>query len=265
MAESERVAVARAAAAAGAEVAAERFRGDLRVETKDGKTDVVTQADRAAQRAVVAEIRERYPDHAVVGEEADAATAVPETGPAWVVDPIDGTNNFVHGNRRWATSVAAVEDGRPVAAVNALPALGDTYVGTPDGVTRNGEPVSVSDRTDPETFAVVPTMWWGFDRRGEYATAARAIVERFGDLRRVGSAQAALSLLAAGAVEGVVTNVDAPPWDTIAGAALAEWAGGTVTDLSGDPWDHDSRGLVASNGTAHDELLAAARDLDDAR
>jgi myo-inositol-1(or 4)-monophosphatase len=178
-----------------------------------------------------------------------------------VVDPIDGTNNFVRGNRRWATSVAVVADGTPLAAVNVLPALGDTYVGTPDGVTRNGDPVAVSDRTDPETFMVVPTVWWGFDRRAEYAAAATGIIDRFGDLRRAGSAQSVLSLCAAGGVEGVVTNIAVNPWDSIAGAAMVEWAGGTVTDLDGDPWHHDSVGLVASNGRAHETVLDAAQDI----
>jgi len=238
------------------------FRTDLDVEYKSGKTDVVTRADRRAQEAVIDRIRSQEPDATVVGEENNAPTELPEEGTVWIVDPIDGTNNFVRGSRYWATSVACLVDGAPVAAANILPALGDSYVGSPAGVTLDGETVSVSTRSDPERFSVVPTVWWGLDSREEYAAVTGAIVRRFGDLRRNGSAQASLSLLASGQYEGVLTTVGTPAWDTVAGAALVEWAGGTVTDLDGGAWHHDTPGLVASNGRAHDQLLAAIDDID---
>lgn len=260
----ERARLAERAARSGAAVAAGHFRTDIDVEQKDGKTDVVTQADRDAQREVVSTIRDEFPEDAIVGEEDDELKAVPETGTAWVVDPIDGTNNYVAGVRYWATSVAAVVDGEPVAAANVAPALDDAYVATGDGVSRNGDSVGVSAEADPEVLVGVPTIWWGFDRREEYAAACRAVVERFGDLRRFGCAQLALSLVADGAIGGTFTNVETNPWDTIAGVHLVREGGGTVTDLEGERWRHDSRGLVASNGAVHEELLAAARDTDTA-
>jgi len=258
----ERASVAMQAAKAGAAVARDSFRGDLTVETKDGDTDVVTQADRDAQRAVVDCIHESYPDDAIVGEENDAASTVPDQGRAWVIDPIDGTNNYVRGMRWYATSVAAVEDGEPVAATNTLPSLGDTYRTDGETARRNGDPISASEVADPARSVVVPTIWWDFDHRGEYARATGGIVERFADLRRIGCAQAALSLVADGAIEGVITNVDTHPWDTVAGVHLVRSAGGTVTDLSGDRWRHDSNGLVASNGHVHDAVLEAARAIE---
>ncbi|MFB6125999.1 MAG: inositol monophosphatase [Halolamina sp.] len=254
-----RLAAVERAAAAGATVAAERFRTDFAVERKSGKTDVVTEADRAAQRRVVEVIEETFPDDAVVGEEEEELKVVPEGGPAWVVDPIDGTNNFVRGVRFWATAVAAVVDGEPVAAANVLPAVGDAYVAGDDGVTRDGEPVSVSDVSDPERAMVAPTIWWSLDRREEYAAANEAIVDRFGDLRRLGCAQGTLAKVADGSLDAAITNVDADPWDTVAGVHLVRQAGGRVTDLNGDRWRHDATGLVASNGAVHDEALAAAR------
>jgi len=260
-----RAAVALAAARAGAAVAESHFRTDIEVETKDGKTDVVTQADRDAQAAVVDEIRERFATDAIVGEEDDELKSVPAAGPAWVVDPIDGTNNYVAGSRYWATSVAAVVDGEPVAAANVAPALGDTYVAGPGGVRRNDEPIAVSASSDPETLVGVPTIWWGFDRRDEYAAACRAVVERFGDLRRLGCAQLTLASVADGTIGGTFTNVAANPWDSIAGVRLVREAGGRVTDLDGERWRHDSRGLVASNGAVHEDVLAAAREVDAAR
>ena len=256
-----RAALARHAAVAGGEVAAELFRTGVAVENKTGKTDVVTEADRAAQRRVAELVAAEHPDEALVGEEEDALKAVPD-GTAWIVDPIDGTNNYVRELPTWATAVACVVDGEPVAAANALPALEDVYTADDDAAYRNGHEVTVADTTDPEQAVVVPTVWWPMDRRDEYARACEAIVERFADLRRPGSAQAALAELAAGSVEGVVTNVDTNPWDTVAGVHLVRQAGGRVTDLEGNRWRHDSRGLVASNGHLHDEVLAAAQAID---
>jgi len=129
----ERLAVAKRAASAGSEIAAESFRADIEVETKSEKTDVVTEADRRTQRRVIEVIREEYPDDAIVGEEEDELKEVPDEGDAWVIDPIDGTNNYVRSIPVWTTSVAAVRDGEPVAAVNVCPALGETYVAGLDG------------------------------------------------------------------------------------------------------------------------------------
>lgn len=274
---SVRVAVAERAARAGGAVAMDGFRDEIDVETKGGKTDVVTEADRAAQRRIVSVIRDVFPEDAIVGEEsADAAASasgddrrtaeilksVPDSEPAWIVDPIDGTSNYVRDWRTWATSVACVIDGEPVAAANVMPALDDAYVAGPNGVERNGRSVSVSERADPERCTVAPTFWWDFDHRGEFAAACRESVTRFGDVRRIGSAQAALSAVAAGSLDGALTNVDPYPWDAVAGAFMIERAGGTVTGLDGDRWRHDSPGIVASSGACHDAVLAAARGID---
>ncbi len=257
-----RAALARHAAVEGGEVAAELFRTGVAVDTKGEKTDVVTEADRAAQRRVADTIAEEFPDEPLVGEEGDALKAIPETGTAWIVDPIDGTNNYVRDLPTWATAVACVVDGETVAAANALPALSDVYAADDEAAYRNGHEVSVAETADPERATVIPTIWWGRERRDEYAAACAAIVERFADLRRPGSAQGALAMLAAGSVEGVVTNVRTNPWDTVAGVHLVRQAGGRVTDLAGERWRHDSRGLVASNGPLHDEMLATARSID---
>ena len=259
VAAGDRVETARAAAEAGAAVAAEHFRTGLPVERKEGKTDVVTAADREAEAAALERIEAEFPGEVVVAEESAGEVAVPEDGPAWVVDPIDGTNNFVRGIPLWATAVAAVVDGDAVASAVVLPALGDTYVADDAETRLNGERVTVSERTDPERMAVAPTVWWDFDRRDEYATAATEIVDRFGDLTRLRSAQVTLGMVAAGSLDGTFTNLTPHPWDSVAGVHLVRQAGGRVTDLDGEPWRHDGRGFVASNGRRHEEVLAAAR------
>lgn len=263
---TSRRAVAVDAANAGASVAADSFRAELAVERKDGKTDVVTAADRAAQRAVRARIAEDYPEEPLVGEENDATKTVPASGNAWIVDPIDGTNNYVRGVPVWTTAVTTVENRSPVASAVLAPKLADRFVvGTDDPPERNGEQVSVSDRSDPTVCTVSPTLWWDRGRRAEYVAAVRQTVERFDDARRYGSTQYDLALVASGGLDGAFTNIAANPWDTVAGVHLVRAAGGTVTDAEGDPWGPDSRGLVASNGEIHEELLAAVAAVDDRR
>ena len=257
----ERAAVAEAAARAGARVANDAFRTEIPVEEK-GADDVVTEADRAAQRTVIERIRESFPEDTVVGEEEDARKRVPDEGAAWVIDPIDGTHNFVREIRVWGTAVAAVIDGEPVAAATVAPALDDSYTADLDGAYRNGEPMRVNDVADPRRGAVDPTLWWDYDARDEYANACEAIVDRFGDMRRLGAAQIVLPTVAAGGLEGTITNLRANPWDSVAGVFMIRQAGGTVTDLEGNRWRHDSVGLVASNGTLHDEVLAAAQAIE---
>lgn len=258
---AERAVLAERAAQAGARVAADAFRTDIPVEAK-GEDDVVTEADRAAQRTVIEVIRESFPNDAVVGEEADVSKRVPADGPAWIVDPIDGTHNYVRGMRTWGTAVAAVVDAEPVAAATVCPALSDVYTADAAGAYRNGEEMRVSDVTEPRRAAVNPTLWWDHSTRDEYANACAAIVERFADMRRLGAAQVALPTVASGGLEGVVSNLRANPWDSVAGVFMIRQAGGRVTDLDGERWRHDATGLVASNGHLHDQMVATARAID---
>ncbi|ERH03869.1 MAG: archaeal fructose-1,6-bisphosphatase related enzymes of inositol monophosphatase family [Halorubrum sp. J07HR59] len=259
---ARRAAVTHRSTQVGAETAIDAYRTGIEVEQKTGKTDVVTAADRRAQRRVIDVIQESFPDETIVGEEEDAHKAVPAEGPAWVIDPIDGTNNYVREIDHWATAVAAVVDGEPVAAAIHAPALADTYGSGPEPPTRNGDQIRVNTVSDPGRATVVPTVWWGQDRRTEYARACEGVVTRFGDLRRFGSAQLALALVASGSIEAAITNVETNPWDTVAGVHLIRQAGGRVTDLDGARWQHDSRGIVASNGELHDQVLTAATEID---
>jgi myo-inositol-1(or 4)-monophosphatase len=258
-----RAAVAHRAAVDGGSVAA-TYGDDLEVATKDGRTDVVTAADGAAQERVIERIAEAYPEDPIVGEEEGDGVldAVPGDGLAWIVDPIDGTYNYVRDMVYWATCVAVVRDGEPLAAATVLPALGERFVAGAEEVRHDGRTVSVSDRTDPATFVVTPIALPPFGRRHASRAGIADLFERFGDVRRIGSIQITLALIASGALEGTVTASTTNPWDTVGGVHMVRLAGGTVTDADGNPWRPDSRGLVASNGTAHEELLAVAKRLD---
>jgi myo-inositol-1(or 4)-monophosphatase len=251
-------------------VAREEFREDLPIETKADKNDLVTRADRDAQQQVLATIGQEFPGDAVVCEEEDSShglgdvsfdvrESVPDHGDAWVIDPIDGTANFVRGVRCWTTAVAALVDGEPVGAATYFPATGDSYTAGPDSATRDGETLRVSDRTDPETFAVGLLGWWPMGDGDRGTALYREVVARFGDVRRFGSMQAALALVADGGLDAGVMPATPHPWDSLAGVHLIRQAGGTVTDVHGHEWHRDSEGLVVSNGRDHQEVLAAVR------
>ena len=267
MDDQARAELAERAAAAGATVASDAFRTAVEVETK-ADAEPVTQVDRDAQRRVTEVIREERPDETVVGEEGETPKSIPEGQPSWVVDPIDGTKNFARGSRTWGTSVAAVTPDGVAGAANVFPAVDDVYVVGGNGPgpesagpRRNGESISVSDVDTPEEALVGPLMLWTRERRDEFAAALGETARRFDDVRRVGSAQAMLSRIAAGEIDGTFTNLSPPPWDTVAGVALVRAAGGRVTNLDGDRWSPDDRGLVASNGEIHDALREAAAAL----
>jgi myo-inositol-1(or 4)-monophosphatase len=261
-----RAAVAERAARAGGAVARERFRGALTVETKANKNDMVTEADRDAQQQVLATIQAEFPTDTFVceedvgpvpGDDDVLVDEVPDAGATWIVDPIDGTANFVRGLPLWTTSVAAVVDGETVGSATYVPAQGDLYAAG-ESATRDGTELAVSERTDPETFAVAPVGWWDRDDRGEFGRLCTAVVERFGDMRRLGSFQLTLATVADGGLEGAICTRPMNPWDTVAGVHMVREAGGTVTDIDGNRWTYDSHSLVASNGEDHEELLAAA-------
>lgn len=267
---TRRAALAERAARAGGVVARERFRGDFGVETKADVNDLVTDADHEAQEQVLSTVTSEFPGDAFVCEEegrsvpgvgdVDFADAVPESGDAWVVDPVDGTANFARGIRFWATSVTAVVDRRPVGTATYMPAEGDIYTAGPESVSLNGNSMAVSERSDPETFAVVHLGTWGREQAGRSSDLFRAASERFGDVRRLGCMQGALALVAAGSLDAAYVPRQPHPWDALGGVYLLRRAGGEATDLAGEPWDLDSDGLVVSNGERHDAVLEAVRE-----
>ena len=265
-----RVAVAERAARAGGAVARQAFRGDLTVETKTDKNDLVTESDRDAQRQVVSTLHGEFPNDAIVGEEdavplgtpgdsVEILSEVPESGDVWVVDPIDGTTNFSRGMRTWATAVAAVVDRRIVAGAVYLPAVEDVYAAGTETGARNGNALAVSDRTDPETFVAAPIGRFDRGSGDDLGAVSAAIVDRLADVRRIGSMQATLAAVASGELDATFSTYSPYPWDSLAGIHLVRQAGGTVTGLDGEPWTFESDAVVASNGAAHEAVCEVAR------
>lgn len=248
------LATAERAARAGGEVVRAHF-GSARDVRAKAPGDWVSEADLASEAAVRA-VLERETALPVLGEEAGGV--VPDTG--WLVDPLDGTANFLHRFDAVGVSVGLVVDGDPAVGVVYAPILDRCYSAASGcGATRDGVPITVSGRSVDE--AIVSTGL-PFRRKENFDRYRRALTEVFAgfeDVRRIGAASLDLCWTAEGVFDGYF-ELHLGPWDVAAGAVIVREAGGVVTD-----WDGDSRGFLASGdilaGPApnHARLLEIAR------
>jgi myo-inositol-1(or 4)-monophosphatase len=218
----------------------------------------VTETDLASERAIVAVLASETPGVPVQGEEGSEERPS-GTGPRWVVDPLDGTTNFIHGFWAVGVSVALVRDSQPVAACVHAPFLGETYAAASRlgaWKSRVGEEptaLGVSDR-EPQN-AVLGT---GFpfrhkDRLPRYLAVLADALETFEDLRRPGAAALDLAWVAAGIFDGFF-ELGLAPWDVAAGGLLIQEAGGVVTDWQGGS-DYLSGNILAGSPKIHAALL----------
>jgi myo-inositol-1(or 4)-monophosphatase len=244
------------AAAAGGTIVAEHF-GSTGNAREKAPGDWVSDVDTGSEVAVRESLERDWPSLPVFGEEGGGVRG--DVG--WLVDPLDGTANFLHGFPAVGVSVALVEHGVPVVGVVHAPLLGITYTACRDGgAFSNGEQITVSGR-DPER-AICAT---GFpfrtkaDRLDEYLPVFEAALRRFEDLRRAGSASLDLAWTAAGVFDGYFEQA-LGPWDVAAGALLVREAGGVVTDWSGDDRAWLASGdIVAGPPAVHAALLELMR------
>lgn len=252
--------VAREVARAAVEVVREHAaRGVGVAATKSSDVDVVTEADRASEALIRSMLRERRPDDAVLGEEGEDRSGT--SGVRWVVDPIDGTVNFLYGIPQYAVSVAAEVDGDVVAGVVVNAATGVEYaahVGA-DGratATRDGVPISVAGPTPLGRRLVATGFSYDSDLRALQAQALVRFLPRVRDLRRLGSCALDLCHVAEGLVDGYVEE-GVHLWDHAAGGLVARAAGARTRLMTG-VGGRDL--LVAAPAHGFDELLEAVLD-----
>lgn len=249
-----------AAAVSGGEVVRRAWaEAPVDADAKGLPGDWVTQVDLASEAAIGRFLTEATPEIAMQGEEGGGAAS----GLRWVVDPLDGTTNFVHRFPAVGVSVALVQEDRPVAAAIVAPMLGDAWHGARGaGVTwvRAAEaaplPCRVSAR--PVARAVVGT---GFpfrrkDRLPRYLPAFERSLGTFEDLRRPGAACLDLAWVACGVLDGFF-ELGLGPWDVAAGILLIEEAGGVVTDWTGGP-EALAGDILAGSPEVHAALLRIA-------
>lgn len=213
-------------------------RASLQVEEK-GPQNYVTQADRRTEQLIVEELSARFPDHAFLGEEGTAPAGdkrAAEPGrPVWVIDPIDGTANFIRGIPLWAVSLGLVRDGEPEVGVIVCPRQDEVFAAARGlGATLFTEPVHAA-RTSSLRGA---TLAIGAPRRTspiDVVALEEQLMAAGADVRRLGSACVSIAWTACGRLDGYVEN-QLGPWDVAAGLCLLAEAGARTNDVATRDW-----------------------------
>lgn len=250
--------IARDAAATARRMRAEAIHD---VQTKSTDTDVVTAADRAVERQVVEALRAERPGDGVLGEEYGDTAGPDIAGPGpgavrWILDPIDGTVNYLYGLPSWAVSLAAEVDGVVVAGVVHNAATGDEWTATlGGGAWRAGRRLTGSVRTDLDQALVGTGFGYDAARRAHQGAVVAGLLTRVRDIRRIGAASVDLCMAGEGMLDAYFEK-GLNPWDHAAGGLVATEAGLRVSGLDGAP--ADGRMLIAAPpalwGPLHDAL-----------
>lgn len=233
---------------------------------KSSAQDLVTEVDKGSERMIRKLLMTYFPTHSFLGEESvqpgtDASAAVLDEMRSseflWIVDPIDGTTNYVHGFPFYSVSIALAHKGELIVGVVYDPSSDEMFVAEKGkGAYMRGQLVSVSD----EKRLQDSLLGGGFPPRTDALSinlqAVQKLAPKVRNIRTTGSAALHLAYVAAGRLSGYC-EFGLSSWDAAAGALLVQEAGGTVTDHSGIPYALSTRNIVASNGHIHDELIQA--------
>lgn len=258
----------RLAEAAGAQLLEFVDRGVV-AESKGIRRELVTAADRAAERVVVGGLQRRFPGHAVLAEEGVLTTQGKPSSESewlWIVDPLDGTTNYVHGIPFYCVAIALAYRGDPVVGVVHAPALGETYAAARGaGATHRARDGRVR-RLQVSATAAMPdallATGFSYNRnepgRDDNTRSVAHVLPRCRDLRRLGSAELDLCLVAAGVYDGYWERY-LQPYDVAAGAVMVREAGGAISEFDGGGGWLFGDSVVATNGHLHAELRQLLR------
>jgi len=221
-----------------------------------GPADLVTEIDHQAQELIANTLREAFPAYGVLGEEGGQPHG--PDGPRWIVDPLDGTINYIRGYPFYAVSIGLERDGDLAAGVVYNPVLDELFAAEKGkGATLNGSPIHVSTTSRLEESMLAsgfPYDVWVNDQ-DDNSRQWRRMLKRALSMRCDASAAIDLCHVAMGRLDGH-WEFELGPWDMAAGALIVREAGGQVTQVTGEPFTPYGRGILASNGHLHGEILA---------
>jgi myo-inositol-1(or 4)-monophosphatase len=246
--------IAIAGAYRGGEVLRRHF-GKLTQIRKKGAIDLVTQADTESEEAIIGVIRSRFPEHSILAEESGLS----QGGQAgqWIIDPLDGTTNYAHGVSQFAVSVAFAWQGEVVVGIVLNPMAGELFAAVKgQGSQLNGRTIRVSNSDRVSESLLVTGFPYDLQRLFD------PVVERFArclraaqGVRRLGSAALDLCWVSAGRFDGFWEQ-NLAPWDTAAGALIANEAGAVTTDFANAPYSIEKKEIVSTNGLIHEEMIS---------
>jgi myo-inositol-1(or 4)-monophosphatase len=208
--------------------------GQLKITTKQ-QNDFVTEVDKAAEAAIIDTLRETYPKHAILAEET-GASGQQDSEFQWIIDPLDGTTNFIHGFPQYAVSIALAHKGVLTQAVVYDPTNNELFTATKGaGAYLNDKRIRVSKRNKLEESLIGTGFPYRmFEHVDAYLAIFKEMTKRTAGVRRPGAASLDLAYVACGRLDGF-WEFGLSPWDMAAGALLITEAGGLVGDLAGDP------------------------------
>ena len=230
----------------------------VEVESK-GTNDFVTSVDTAAEEAIIETIRKSYPEHTIIGEESGVLKGS-DDDIQWIIDPLDGTTNFIKGIPHFAVSIAIKVKGKLDQAVVFDPIRGEIFTASRGkGAQLNGTRMRVKAHKD--LSATILATGFPFKQKqhtNAYMAMLSSLFQKTSDIRRAGSAALDLAYVAAGRVDGFF-EIGLKPWDTAAGELLVIEAGGLVTDFVGGHNHATSGNIVASSTRLQKEILKNIR------
>lgn len=229
-----------------------------------GPGDWVTEADLESQSLIFEEIRRRFPSHALMGEEADASEVPWKRGWCWIVDPIDGTKNFIHRLPSFSVSIGLFLDGRPLVGVVYDPLMDELFSAVRgEGAWLNGDPIQPSGCESLERSLLVSSFPARVGPQSPELRRFNKVVQR-ASMRRLGSAALNLCYVACGRLDGYWAST-LSLWDIAAGMLVAEEAGVAITGLDGGPFDYSSTCFSATaTGSLGQQLLPLLQVNDEA-
>jgi len=247
------IAIKAARRAGGLITRASQDLGAIKVRSKSFN-DYVSEVDHAAEQTIIATLKDAYPDHSILAEETGAQGNDAEY--LWIVDPLDGTTNFLHGLPQYAVSIALLQHGQLSQAVVYDPNRNDLFTATKGGgAFHNDRRIRVSSRTKlQESLIGTGFPFRNFDHLDAYLGMFRDMIQKTSGVRRPGSASLDLSYVAAGWYDGF-WETGLSKWDIAAGALLVQEAGGLVGDLQGNQTWLESGNLVAGNPKIFGQIL----------
>ena len=244
----------RAARAAGNVIMRNFDRRDTLTIGSKGQHDYVSEVDKQAEQEIIRTLSKAYPDHSILAEESGSRNEGSEY--RWVIDPLDGTTNYLHGFPQFSVSIALLHRGKPDQAVVYDPFSQELFTASRgSGAQLNDRRLRVShNRSLDDALLGTGFPFREFAHLDAYMGMFRELMVSTAGIRRPGSAALDLAYVAAGRLDGF-WEIGLNPWDMAAGALLIQEAGGMVSDLAGGPDFLDSGNVVAGNPKIHQALI----------